>query len=85
MFYLLFWLWFGFTGVFLPTLCLKRKHRPFGSVLILILGSGAFVYLVIFGGPHLVGFFNAVPLIVLGGLGAVWYFRSRPPSIEPKP
>jgi hypothetical protein len=83
--YIVFWLLIGFGGVFLGTSCLKRRHRPFGSVLILILGSGGFLFLMIFAGPHFQGFIHALPLIVLGGMGAVWYFYSRPPNIDPKP
>jgi hypothetical protein len=86
LFYLIFWLLFGFAGVFLSTLCLNRRHRPFGSVLILILCSGGFLFVTIFMGQHFEGFIDALPLIVLGGLGAVLYFRSRqPPNIALEP
>lgn len=73
----------GFNGVFFGSICLRRCKRPFGSVLLLVLGL--WFYSLFTGSTDIArgeSFrFDVLFLIAIGGAAAVaWYYWRQPPN-----
>jgi hypothetical protein len=76
----IFWLLFGFGGVFVFTHLLKPDRRPFGSILLLVCSVGFLFFITLYLGTHFDDIrCYGLPLVAAGGVGAVLFFHFRRP------